>query len=90
MRTFTKLVEVGTARRLELDYSGKCGRHQGVWYYVQVSYQGPSPKPVTLTAELTPKPDGSNGCPICDLSALLAGMREVSQIAANNLFSFQT
>lgn len=79
-RTFQKVVNNSEAIRLRSRFQGKCGKHEGEYYFVtSVGSAFTNPERVLVSIALTPKPEGPNGVEERDLRGLLDGAKELPQ-----------
>jgi hypothetical protein len=77
-RTFEKVVDNSEALRLRNQFQGKCGKHEGEYYFVtSIGSFYTSPERTLLIIALTPKPEGPNGVVERDLRELLEGANEL-------------
>lgn len=77
-RTFQKLVSNSEAVHHRAQFQGKCGKHDGEYYFVtSVGSAYKTPERVLVTIALTPKPEGPNGVEERDLRELLDGAKEL-------------
>jgi hypothetical protein len=77
-RTFKKIAHNSEAMRLRTLFQGKCGKHEGEYYFVTtIGCFYKIPQRTLLIAMLTPKAEGPNGVEERDLRELLDGAVEL-------------